>query len=169
VTRAHIIIAPMQSSLLCHEARPKCLLTGCVIPLGCSFIMPQIMQDSGELLPYQIRLYQYYRDQALRTLDRGSTVINTNDLSFLKSDSDTMAKVATELVLQRDRKIFQLEQVGADRAGLGQMQAAFKANSKEATQKIKAKDFRVSPNSMDRIGRIADVVKTIAVVGCVVM
>ena len=119
-------------------------------------------------MPHQVRLYQFYREQALQTLDGGYTVINTDGLSFLRSDEDIMAKVATELIHQRDRKILQLERVGADRAGRGQIQAGFKANAEEATKKIRVKHFLVSSASMDRISRIADVVNTIVVVGCVI-
>jgi len=69
-------------------------------------------KEDGELDPYIEYLYDFYRKRALVALKRGSTVIKTAELPFLKDDEDTMADVAARLIEHRDAKIEDLEQLG---------------------------------------------------------
>ncbi|GBG30796.1 Immune-associated nucleotide-binding protein 7 [Hondaea fermentalgiana] len=70
--------------------------------------------EDGELEPYVQYLYEFYRRKALTALRRGSTIIKTEDLPFLKDEEDTMGDVAQRLVRHRDAKIQQLEHMGMD-------------------------------------------------------
>ena len=121
------------------------------------------------LEPYIARLYTFYRNKALDTLDRGSTNIITGDLSFLKEDESTMRSVAAQLIKARDEKIFQLEEVGRETRKRKEMKKIFQDMSAETTTKIKQNDYRSDANYTTKIASLAGFVRTVATAGCSVM
>lgn len=81
--------------------------------------------EDGELEPYVQYLYDFYRRKALTALRRGSTIIKTEDLPFLKDESDTMRDVAGRLIEHRDDKIAHLEEIGMDMNKAKVLRASF--------------------------------------------
>mmetsp|Transcript_1679 Transcript_1679/g.2640 ORF Transcript_1679/g.2640 Transcript_1679/m.2640 type:complete len:563 (-) Transcript_1679:618-2306(-) len=126
-------------------------------------------KEDGELDPYLSRLYHFYRNKALDTLDRGTTKIITEDLTFLKEDEATMRTVAAQLIRARDEKIYQLEQVGREAKKRKEMKKIFNNMANENTSKINDADFKEDNSYTNKIASLAGFVRAVAAAGCSIM
>mmetsp|Transcript_4345 Transcript_4345/g.4878 ORF Transcript_4345/g.4878 Transcript_4345/m.4878 type:complete len:601 (+) Transcript_4345:277-2079(+) len=115
-------------------------------------------KQDDDLEPYVERLYTFYRNLALETLHRGRGQHHVEDLTFLKSNEDTLASVAQELVSERNRKIDYLESIGRKSSSLAKMQDVFRHMAEDNTERMKQKILTNSEKSyMDEIAVIAGV------------
>mmetsp|Transcript_16644 Transcript_16644/g.19972 ORF Transcript_16644/g.19972 Transcript_16644/m.19972 type:complete len:558 (-) Transcript_16644:1521-3194(-) len=122
---------------------------------------------NGDLEPYCIRLYEFYRDKALQTLRDGSTVIHTKDLVFLKSDKDTMQAVSHKLISSRDKRLRELELMGRDGQKRERMKNYFNAFVTRQKKKIAESNFAVDEERyVESVAQIAGTVKSATSVGC---
>lgn len=126
-------------------------------------------REEGVLEPCVLRLYEFYRNKALDTLDKGSTRIVTDDLSFLREDEATMRSVAAQLIRNRDEKVYQLEQVGREAKKRKEMKRIFNSMASDTTARIKNNDFRAQSSYTNKIAVLAGFVRTVATAGCTVM
>jgi len=123
--------------------------------------------EAGELDPYLVKLYTFYREKALQCLKRGSTTVPVEELTFLKEDEDTLAKVAERLIASRDEKIERLEKIGLDSEKRLHMRTLFTEMAEQNTTKISNADFDVKENkSMDKIAELAGFQANSTQVGC---
>ncbi|CAK9024831.1 BTB/POZ domain-containing protein KCTD7 [Durusdinium trenchii] len=125
-------------------------------------------KEEDSLDPYISRLYHHYRNKALDTLDRGSTKIVTDDLTFLREDEATMRTVAAQLIRNRDEKIYQLEQVGREARKRREMKRIFDNMASDTTSRIRDHDFRTHSSYTNKIAALAGFVRTVATAGCVI-
>jgi len=123
----------------------------------------------GELEPYITVLYHHYRNKALDTLDRGSTRILTEDLTFLRENEATMQSVAAKLIKSRDQKIAYLEEVGRQAKKRKEMKNIFSNMADDTTARIEEHDFETNLSYTTRIAKLAGFVRTVASVGCSIM
>jgi len=118
-------------------------------------------KEFGDLEPYKVYLYEFYRKKALVTLKRGSTRIVTAELAFLQDDEDTMRMVAGRLVTYRDEKIKRLESVGLAKDKRMRFIDNFTAMTNLAKKNMEKKSFDVnnkfSKNILVLIGEKEDV------------
>jgi len=125
-------------------------------------------KEEGCLDPYISRLYYFYRNKAMDTLDRGSTTIITDDLIFLKNDEVAMRTVAAQLIRNRDEKIKQLEQVGRETKKRREMKIIFNNMAEEHTARIYAKDFHADTGYTKKIAVLAGFISAVSHAGCVI-
>jgi len=111
-------------------------------------------KENDELDPYIEYLYAFYRKRALVTLKRGSTMIKTEDLAFLKDDEDTIARVAARLIDHRDSKIKSLTEIGDNPKQLKALKEAFIEVSERAATNIELQNFDVSDGDTDLILKV---------------
>lgn len=126
-------------------------------------------REEGVLDPYITRLYTFYREKALDTLDRGSTRIVTEDLTFLREDEATMRSVAAQLIRNRDEKIYQLDMVGREAQKRREMKRIFNNMAVEHSNRIRDHDFRARSSYTNKIAVLAGFVRTVATAGCSIM
>ncbi|GBG34330.1 BTB/POZ domain-containing protein KCTD12 [Hondaea fermentalgiana] len=126
-------------------------------------------REEGALDPHISVLYRFYREKALDTLDRGSTRIVTEDLTFLREDEATMRSVAAQLIRNRDEKIYQLELVGREARKRREMKRIFNNMADDHTNRIRDHDFRARSAYTNKIALLAGFVRTVATAGCTVM
>ena len=124
--------------------------------------------ENGELQPFTQYLYRFYRDKALQCLRAGSTRVHVDQLTFLKEDGDTLARVASRLILSRDRKIEQLEQVGFDVDKRRAMGDVFNSMAKENVGLIGKADYKVDDGGqhMQQIANLAGFQPQPQAIGC---
>jgi len=126
--------------------------------------------EGGDLEPHIIYLYSFYRDKALQCLKQGSTQLAVEDLTFLKEDGDTLAKVAGRLIDSRDKKIEQLEKIGTDSNKRVAMGSVFTDMAKENCSKMGNAQYTVDHvTHMEQIADLAGFSTQQTAVGCNVM
>jgi len=125
--------------------------------------------ECGELEPHIVRLYEYYRQQALNCLKMGSTNIPVDDLTFLKEDTDTLASVAKRLIEARDSKIKFLENIGLDAVKRFEMGTLFTEMAKENKEQMEKLSYDVPQNNhMEKIADLAGFTETPDNIGCLI-
>jgi len=122
---------------------------------------------SGDLEPYHLKLYEFYRNKALHTLREGSTIISTKDLVFLKSDKDTMKKVSYDLISRRDKRLRELELMGQNKEKRERIKKVFNAFVGRQKKKIAESNFTIDEEKyVENVANMAGAVKNASAVGC---
>eukprot|EP00510_Aplanochytrium_minuta_P000266 CAMPEP_0184022102 /NCGR_PEP_ID=MMETSP0954-20121128/10381_1 /TAXON_ID=627963 /ORGANISM="Aplanochytrium sp, Strain PBS07" /LENGTH=428 /DNA_ID=CAMNT_0026304363 /DNA_START=364 /DNA_END=1650 /DNA_ORIENTATION=- len=133
-------------------------------------LIQQEDKANGELEPYQLRLYEFYRNKCLHTLRDGSTIIHTKDLVFLKSDKDTMQEVSRKLISNRDKRLRELEIVGRDNQKREKVKKYFNSFVSRQKKKIADKNFAVDEDKyVENVANMAGAVKQATTIGCCLM
>jgi len=134
------------------------------------FNLDAIQQEDridGALEPYNQVLYEHYRARALEVLDKGSTRIVTDDLSFFRQDEAAMRSIAAALIKSRDERIFQLEEVGRETRKRRAMKRIFSEMAIETEGRIHNDDYRNYTQHTNRIAGLAGFVKP-SPTGCLI-
>lgn len=127
----------------------------------------QIEDMEDDMLdPHILYMYTFYRAATLEVLRKGSTVVDTSEMIFLKGSKDTMLSVAMALVKMRNRKITQLELIGLQKEKRLQVSDLFRANVPGIIERMESGNYDCEGNFGNDIATLAGVQREGAFVGC---